>query len=105
MRRPAHTPTHAENESRRICPPHANNIYQAVISPDREQTQEITAEDGFILGEKDLKKKKKAMRKGSPYAAEKIGPPPLMCSGFVVPFRSFSVPYTAAPGSGTRLIT
>lgn len=40
-------------------PPHrpldTNNIYQAVISPDREQTQEITAEDGFILREKEKK--------------------------------------------------
>lgn len=26
-----------------------NNIYRAVISLDREQTEEITAEDGFIL--------------------------------------------------------
>lgn len=26
-----------------------NNIYRAVISPDREQTEEIRAEDGFIL--------------------------------------------------------
>lgn len=91
-----------------------SNIYRAVISLDREETEEITAEDGFIL--KIVRKEREThadvdfqtsltklpvfVQLVQAICYSEHGTCMVACSGFLL----LHVSYVTAPGTTARLI-